>query len=60
MLRTDDACAFLGVSRTTFWRWRRDGVLPKGRLVGRVRLWRPTELAIALDKYKDEPPLGAG
>ncbi len=56
MLRTSEACAYLSVSRTTFWRWRRKGIVPDGRLVGRVELWLPSELAAALEKYKRQRP----
>lgn len=52
MLRVQDACDYLGVSRSTFWRWRRRGVVGPGREIGSVKLWRPSELAAAVEKYR--------
>jgi excisionase family DNA binding protein len=36
-LWTEDAADYLGVCVTTLYRWRRDGVGPKGKLHGRRR-----------------------
>lgn len=34
LLRIEDVCNLLGVSRTTLWRWRREGMFPQPRRVG--------------------------
>ncbi len=33
-LRTRNLSDLLGISRTTIWRWERDGVLPAARVIG--------------------------
>jgi prophage regulatory protein len=33
-LRTQDLSDLLGLSRTTIWRWERDGNLPAARVIG--------------------------
>lgn len=51
MLRPEDLADRLGVSRTTLWRWQRDGVLPRSRQFGpntvgwpevEIRAWMET------------------
>lgn len=45
-LRAADAAAFLGVAESTFWRWAREGRLPKGvRLSKRCTVWPREALA---------------
>ncbi|MCC8194793.1 MAG: helix-turn-helix domain-containing protein [Deltaproteobacteria bacterium] len=45
VLRAKDAAAFLGLGVSTFWRWVKDGRLPKGtRLSARVTVWRVSDL----------------
>lgn len=44
-VRVKEASAFLGISRSTFWRWVAEERLPKGiRLGGRVTVWRMDDL----------------
>lgn len=39
-LRAKDAAGFLGIARSTFWKWVADGRLPKGRKIGkRCTVW---------------------
>ena len=33
ILRTEEVCNRLGVSQTTFWRWRKTGFFPQARVI---------------------------
>lgn len=51
VLRAKDAAAFLGLGVSTFWRWVKDGRLPKGtRLSARVTVWRVSDLESFIDQ----------
>ena len=44
-LRINDLVDFLGVSRSTLWRWRKDSIIPEPVRVGkRVVLWRKADI----------------
>ena len=45
LLGMKEAAELLGVSRQTFWKWTREGNVPKGiRLSGRTIRWRKSDL----------------
>lgn len=51
VLRAKDAAAFLGLGVSTFWRWVKEGRLPKGtRLSARVTVWRISDLESFIDQ----------
>jgi len=51
VLRAKDAAAFLGLGKSTFWRWVAVGRLPKGiHLSARATVWRITDLKNFLEQ----------
>ena len=45
MMRAKEAAAFLGIGVSTFWKWVKEGRLPKGiSLTPRCTVWRQGEL----------------
>ena len=51
MLRAKGAAAFLGLGESTFWRWVKDGRLPKGiRLSARATVWKVADLEAFLEQ----------
>ena len=45
VLRAKDASAFLALGVSTFWRWVKEGRLPKGiRLSARATVWKREDL----------------
>jgi predicted DNA-binding transcriptional regulator AlpA len=51
VLRAKDAAAHLALGESTFWRWVKDGRLPKGtRLSARVTVWRVSDLEAFLEQ----------
>ena len=51
VLRAKDAAAFLAIGVSTFWRWVKDGRLPKGtRLSARATVWKITDLEAFLER----------
>jgi len=50
-LRARGAAQYLGVGTSTFWRWYKEGRLPKGILLSpRCRIWRREDLDAYLEK----------
>lgn len=50
-VRVKDASAFLGIGESTFWRWVKEGRLPKGtRLSPRATVWRIADLEAFLKR----------
>ena len=50
-LRAKGAAAFLGLGESTFWRWVKEGRLPKGtRLSARATVWRIADLEAFLNQ----------
>ena len=50
-LRAKDAARFLGIGESTFWRWVKDGRLPKGiHLSTRVTVWKIAALEASLER----------
>lgn len=44
-IRAKSAAAFLGIGESTFWRWVKEGRLPKGtRLSARATVWKREDL----------------
>ncbi len=44
-MRAKHAAAFLGIGESTFWRWVKEGRLPKGaRLSARATVWKCEDL----------------
>ena len=44
-MRAHDAAMFLGVAVSTFWRWVKEGRLPKGkRLSARCTVWMRADI----------------
>ena len=51
VLRAKGAAALLGLGESTFWRWVKDGRLPKGtRLSARATVWRITDLEAFIER----------
>lgn len=45
MIDVKAVCAIIGVSRTTIYKWMRDGSFPKGYgMSARCRRWKPEEV----------------
>ncbi len=56
-LRIKEACAYIGIAKSTFWLWRRQGRLPEGTLISpRVRVWTTKEL----DRFMTQHMQGEG
>lgn len=50
-MRAKPAAAFLGIAESTFWRWVKEGRLPKGaRLSARATVWRREDLEAFLKR----------
>jgi predicted DNA-binding transcriptional regulator AlpA len=57
VLRAKDAAAFLGIGLSTFWKWVKDGRLPKGiRLSARCTVWRSE----AIEDFIEQQATGQG
>ena len=51
LLLSDNTCAELAeVSRSTYWRYVRDGIMPPPIRLGGVTRWRRDEVVAAIDK----------
>lgn len=51
VLRAKQASEYLGVAKSTFWRWVQDGKISKGKRIGsRCTLWRVEDLDEFLNK----------
>lgn len=54
-LRAKTASAFLGIGESTFWKWVKEGRLPKGtRLSARCTVWRREDLERFLNQAASE------
>ncbi|MDR2870835.1 MAG: helix-turn-helix domain-containing protein [Deferribacteraceae bacterium] len=54
VLRVKDAAQFLGISKSTFWRWVQQGSIPQGiHLSPRVTVWRREVLEGVLNRFED-------
>ena len=54
-MRAKSAAAFLGIGQSTFWRWVKEGRLPKGtRLSARATVWRCEDLEHFLNQAGEE------
>lgn len=50
-LRAKTAAAFLGIGESTFWRWVKEGKLPKGRrLSARATVWLKEDMEQFLEQ----------
>ena len=50
-MRVKDASAYLGIAQSTFWRWVKEGKLPKGRrLSPRTTVWLREDLEHFLEQ----------
>ena len=46
-MRAKAAAAFLDIGESTFWRWVKEGLIPKGiRLSARVTVWKYEDLVM--------------
>ena len=51
VMRAKDAAAFLALGESTFWRWVKDGRLPKGtRLSARATVWKIADLEAFIEQ----------
>lgn len=56
-VRVKAASAFLGIGESTFWRWVKEGRLPRGtRLSARATVWRIADL----EAFLKQAALGNG
>ncbi len=54
VLRVKQASEYLAISETTFWRWVKEGRLPKGKHIGaRITVWEVKELDNFLSKFDE-------
>lgn len=54
-MRAKSAAAFLDIGESTFWRWVKEGRLPKGtRLTPRTTVWRREDLEQFLNQSFQE------
>lgn len=54
LLKTSEACAMLGICRTTLWQLRRQGVVPRPvKIAGMVR-FRESEVQALIDRLAAE------
>lgn len=54
-MRAKSAAAFLGIGESTFWRWVKEGRLPKGkRLSARATIWKREDLEHFLNQVFEE------
>lgn len=53
-LRIEEAAAYIGVARTTFYALINSGQIPPGLKFGRSPLWRRSTLNAFLDKAQEE------
>jgi predicted DNA-binding transcriptional regulator AlpA len=50
-LRIADICEQFGISRSTLWRWRRDGILPPGKkLTPKTEIWLVSDIEAHLEQ----------
>jgi prophage regulatory protein len=58
VLRADELSARLGISRTTLWRWCREGHFPKARCLGSPTSPRPLRgwLESEVSEWMDQRP----
>ena len=50
-MRVKAAASFLGIAESTFWRWVKEGRLPKGkRLSARATVWMRSDLEQFLEE----------
>ncbi|WP_170696376.1 helix-turn-helix domain-containing protein [Ruegeria sp. HKCCE4150] len=54
LVDTVRACETLSVSRTTLWRWVRDGRLAAPLRIGKMLRWRLDELEAHVEKLSEE------
>lgn len=55
MLRAKDAMKFLGMSRPTFYRYIKKGIVPKQRYMGTTPYWRLGDLQRIYDNLVEAP-----
>lgn len=55
LLRARDAMVFLGMTRPTFYRAIKKGIVPKQRYMGTTPYWRLGELRTVYDNFSDAP-----
>lgn len=54
-MRVKEGAAFLGIAESTFWRWVKEGRLPKGRrLSARATVWMKEDLERFLEQAAEE------
>lgn len=54
-IRAKSAAAFLGIGESTFWRWVKEGRIPKGtRLSARATVWKREDLEQFLNQAAEE------
>ena len=59
VLRAKNAAAFLGIGESTFWKWSREGRLPRGtRLSARATVWRIVDLEAFLEQQANQQEEG--
>jgi len=59
VLRAKDAAAFLALGESTFWRWAKEGRLPRGtRLSARATVWKVSDLEDFIEKQAAQQEKG--
>jgi predicted DNA-binding transcriptional regulator AlpA len=54
LVRDDTAAALLGVSRATFWRYVKSGIMPQPIKIGGSTRWRTEEIEAAIERQTAE------
>ena len=55
VMRVKEAAVFLGIGQATFWRWAKEGRLPRGiRLSARCTGWRREDLEAFLERQASQ------
>jgi predicted DNA-binding transcriptional regulator AlpA len=52
LLNDKEAIAILGVSKSTFWRWKRVGTIPKPVKIGGLSRWPLSEILEVIERAK--------
>ncbi|WP_084697260.1 helix-turn-helix domain-containing protein [Paracoccus sp. S4493] len=52
LLTDKEGCAILGIAKPTWWRWVRDGIIPKPVKLGSLSRWPRSEILAVIENAK--------